>query len=232
MIWKLIDGETIFMIADGVGRTYQNLSTLSFDMRQTTQVAPPFRAEWPVAFPSRASRELSFNLPVIFPPCASLEEAFEQALDIPVQCPRGGELVGLLGAKQRSYSQAWVSATHVEMIGLTNLFNFAISAVNPTTATLSPLALMDSRYVANLHAITGLTGGGATKLDGLVTVDVAAGFQVDVFVSIGALNQLATFRLYAGTDATNTDPDAGAVIVRPVDYATTTNEKVWKRLDA
>lgn len=232
MIWKLIDGEDIFMIADGVSRAYQCLGRLSMDLRQTTQVATPSRAQWPVAFPGRASRTLSFDLPVTYPPCATLEEAFAQALDVPVQCPRGGELIGLLGTTQRSYAQAWVEAAHVDTIGLTNVFNFSITAVNPTTATLSPLALLDMRYIANLHAITGLTGGGATNLDGLVTLDVLPGFQTQVFVAIGGLDQLATFRLFEGTDATNTNPDSGPVIVRPVDYHESTNAKVWKRLDA
>ncbi|MFZ2279312.1 MAG: hypothetical protein WAW39_16080 [Prosthecobacter sp.] len=232
MIWKLTDGDNIFMICDGVGRTYQMLSRLTVDLSQATQVETPSRAQWPVAFPGRASRELHFTLPVTFPPCASFEEAFAQALDVPVQCPRGGVLTGILGTTQRSYSQAWVNTTHVDTIGVTNLFRFDVTAVNPTTATLSPLALMNINEVANLHAITGLVGGTATDLDSLITSDVLPGFQTDVFVAIGALNQLATFRLYEGTDATNTDPDAGPVIVRPVDYATTTNEKVWKRLDA
>jgi len=232
MIWKLTEGETIFYLADGAGRNYQQLSALSFDLRQSTQEVQPLRAEWPVAFPSRASRALSFNLPVIFPPCASLEEAFEQALDIPVQCPRGGVLTGILGASQRTYSQAWVNTTHVETMGVTNLFNFSITAVNPSTATLSTLAQYDMRNIANLYAITGLTGGGTTKLDGYVTTDVLPGFQLQIFAAIGSLNQLATFRLYAGTDATNTDPDAGPVIVRPADFHASTNAKVWKRLDA
>lgn len=220
------------MLADGVGRNYQCLSRLAVDLRQTTQVAIPSRAQWPVAYPGRASRTLSFDLPVTYPPCATLEEAFAQALDVPVQCPRGGELIGLLGATQRTYAQAWVEAAHVDTIGLTNVFNFSITAVNPTTVTLSPLAQMDSRYVGNLHTITGLTGGNATDLNSYPTTDVPLGFQVQVFVPINGLDQLATFRLIAGPDPTNTDPDVGPVVVRPADYNGSTNAKVWMRLDA
>lgn len=232
MIWTLTHGATVYAIADGTERIYRCAGDLSASMRQSTQVSAPMRSDWPVAFPDRAQRTLSFDIPVTFPACASYEEAAMQALDVPVQCPRGGVLTGLHGTSQRVYAQAWVDAISAKNMGVTNHFTFSITAVNPTEATLSPLALMDARYVANLPAITGLTGGTASDLDGLITVDVAAGFQTDVFAAIGALNQKATFRLYAGTDATNTDPDAGPVIVRPVDYHASTNAKVWKRLDA
>ena len=232
MIWTLTDGDTIFPISDGWSRIYKIVGEMNVNLRQSTQMAPPMRSEWPVAYPGRARRTLSFDLTVTFPPCSSFAAAEMQALDIPAQCPRGGELKGVNGSLQRTYAQAWIDAVRPKNLGVRNEFTFSVTAVNPSTQTLSTLAQMDIRSVANLYAITGLTGGGATNLDGLVTADVLPGFQVQIFVPVSGLNQLAVFRLFSGTDATNTDPTAGPLIVRPVDYDAGTNAKVWKRLDA
>jgi hypothetical protein len=90
-----------------------------------------------------------------------------------------------------------------------------------------PPAQMDARYVANLHTITGLTGGTATDLDGYTTTDVAAGFTAFILPTIGGVVQPKTFRLIAGTTAENTDPTAGLLVVRPDDYHASTNAKVW-----
>jgi hypothetical protein len=169
---------------------------------------------------------------VMYPPCASYKEAFAQALDVPLQCPSGGVLTGLLDDTLITYSQAWVSSITSTTMGVSNHFVFNFSAVHPTATTPSPLALMDARFVANLSALTRLTGGTVTDLNAQITVDVATGFQADIFVAVNALNQLATVRLCTGTDATNTDPDAGPVIVRPLDFNATTNPKVWRRMDA
>lgn len=71
------------------------------------------------------------------------------------------------------------------------------------------------------RALVGLTGGGATKLDGIVTVGVALSPVPFVQFAIGAV-----FRFYilrAGTDA-----EASPNIIRPDDYAGGTNEKVWE----
>ncbi|MCF7785557.1 MAG: hypothetical protein K9N47_05510 [Prosthecobacter sp.] len=221
-----------FVIANGYDRTLSILSEGHLDLTQQTQVVTLSRDDAPTAFPEHAVRSLPLHYSVCFPPCDSLEDAMMQSRTVPVTCPQGGVLVEEHAGVRVTYAQAWVTAIRVQRMGVTNRFEFSLMATRPDIATPSPLALMNINEVANLYAITGLTGGGATKLDGLVTADVLPGFQMDVFVSIGALNQLATFRLYEGTDATNTDPDSGPVIVRPADYATTTNEKVWKRLDA
>lgn len=232
MIAKLTNGAYITYLADGVGRTYQNLSTLGFGMQQSTQVANPLRALFPVAFPDRASRVYSFDLPVMFPANASLELALAQLHDFPAQCPRGGALAMVIGATQRSYSQAWINTIKGEQCGASNLFTFSISAVNPSTTTLSTLGLMDTRYTWNLAAVTGLTGGGINNLDGYTTTDVDATKQPAAVITatIGAVVQTKTFRLVAGMDATNTDPLAGTLIVRPADYNASTNAKVWKEV--
>lgn len=92
---------------------------------------------------------------------------------------------------------------------------------------LSPLAQFDPQYVASLPDYTSLTGGTATDLDSLVTVDVDVGLTVFVSVSVGGSIRGVHFRLVAGTDAENTDPDAGPLVVRPDDYNGATNAKVW-----
>lgn len=69
---------------------------------------------------------------------------------------------------------------------------------------------------------TGLVGGGSTNLDGMVTADLA--LSPEVFVVFMLSDVIQIYRLKAGTEATSS-PD----IVRPVDYAPGTNEKVWHK---
>jgi len=117
-------------------------------------------------------------------------------------------------------------------MGVTNQFHFNFLATNPSTQTLSPLAQMDSRSVANLSAITGLAGGGSTKLDGCLTADVGVGFLVFVTVSISSVWQSKFMRLITdpapGVTTNNVDPNAGPLIVLPGDYDSSTNAKIWK----
>jgi hypothetical protein len=70
---------------------------------------------------------------------------------------------------------------------------------------------------------TGATGSGATNLDGEVTVGLAVDSTIRAVLVSGSLS---LWNLVAGTDAEN----VAAGVVRPDDYATTTNEKVWKRV--
>lgn len=70
-------------------------------------------------------------------------------------------------------------------------------------------------------AITGLTGGGATKLDGILT----AGKQ-KLLTTLYISGELQDWLLLSGTDA----EDSAAGIVRPDDYDSSTNAQVWKRL--
>lgn len=69
--------------------------------------------------------------------------------------------------------------------------------------------------------LTALTGGAAGSLDGLDT----AGGEITVgrFVAVVTSDILGFYRLYSGTDA-----ESSPSIIRPDDYAGTTNEKVWK----
>ena len=67
--------------------------------------------------------------------------------------------------------------------------------------------------------ITGLTGGGTNNLDGVSTTNIRVGTMV--LVDDGTQSRL--YKLCAGTDAEN--PPS---VVRPDDYASPGNEKVWK----
>lgn len=78
--------------------------------------------------------------------------------------------------------------------------------------------------IVPIPSITSLTGGGATALDGIITTDKPAGYTV--LLSYSRIPQ--TWQLYSGTDAENTS--ATPAIVRPDDYASTSNEKVWVQL--
>jgi hypothetical protein len=69
--------------------------------------------------------------------------------------------------------------------------------------------------------ITGLTGGTATDLDGIVTLGATVP-QV-VMLVIGGAAKL--YRLAAGTTA-----EASPGIIRPDDYASSTNEKIWTQI--
>ena len=70
--------------------------------------------------------------------------------------------------------------------------------------------------------ITALTGGGNEALDGVSTADL----DVPALRTIWLGTELQDWLLFTGTDA----EDAEAGIVRPDDYAASTNEKVWKRV--
>jgi hypothetical protein len=78
--------------------------------------------------------------------------------------------------------------------------------------------------IINLADITALTGGTATDLDSLATADGTYALNAIVMLSYGLASQL--WKLVSGTDS----EDESLGIVRPDDYATTTNEKVWKKI--
>lgn len=216
-----------FTISDDVSLFLKVLDTESLSLRQETQTAVRARAEWPTFFSARASRSIPLVYPVAYPPCASIEEAFEEARTVLATCPRGGELTEQIGTTLITYADAKLDDIEVRRMGVTNFFTFRLTAVNPSTTALSPLAAMNANYVANLPLITTLTGGTSTALDGQVTTDVAVGFTALVLVTINGVAQPKHFRLIAGTTAENTDPTAGVLVVRPDDYHASTNAKVW-----
>jgi hypothetical protein len=78
-----------------------------------------------------------------------------------------------------------------------------------------------SRFIMNRSEITGLTGGGSTNLDGITTASGAVSAGTLVAVNVG--NTLYHYELVSGTDA-----ESSPNVIRPDDYASTTNEYVWK----
>lgn len=83
-----------------------------------------------------------------------------------------------------------------------------------------------SRSFRYYPSITGLTGGGVTKLDGITTLTLPVRSLALIVREDGGSLIREEWMLLAGTDA----EDAPGGIVRPDDYATTTNEKVWKQI--
>jgi hypothetical protein len=100
---------------------------------------------------------------------------------------------------------------------------------DPDTAAAS-YTLTDTFLSGAIHpltGITGLTGGGAAALDGIVTGNVAdptlpTGYTV--LLSYSRVMQI--WQLVSGTDA----EDTSAGVVRPDDYHATTNPRVWVQL--
>lgn len=69
-------------------------------------------------------------------------------------------------------------------------------------------------------SITGLTGGGATKLDGITTASGNYAVGICIFLVIGGIP--AIYQLVAGT-ATESEPST----ILPDDYNALTNAKYW-----
>jgi hypothetical protein len=229
MLVTLTSGSTTFDIANGASATLDVVSDDTWELTQQTQTTQRARADWLAAFPDRASRSIPLSYRVIMAPCASLAAAFEQARQLPAQCPKGGTLVELLGSTEITYASAWLDSIRVERMGVTNILTYQFTATDPAAATLSRLAQMDDRYLAVLKDIAGLTGGTSADLDSLTTTDVADGFTAFLpRLLIGSVATPKHFTLTTGTDAEQTDPTAGLLIVRPDDYHASTNAKVWK----
>lgn len=75
--------------------------------------------------------------------------------------------------------------------------------------------------------IVGLTGGGATKLDGQSTVGSGPDYEVGEYVTFdiaGDTGGIVSYKLRAGTDAENSP-----YIIRPDDYASQSTNLVWEK---
>lgn len=221
--------DSTYQIANGVDRLARVLAEDSFAVRQETQQTTRSRAEWITGFHSRAARSVPLRYIVTFPPCASLEAAYAQARNIPLTCPKGGVLTEEIGSTLTTFEDAWIEGEiGVDRIGVTNVFTFNLTAINPAT-TASILSQYNMNYVANLFAITGLTGGGSTKLDGYTTTDITVGFTAFLpALLIGGVAVPKMMQLVTGTDAENADPTAGLLIIRPDDFHASSNPKVWQ----
>lgn len=96
--------------------------------------------------------------------------------------------------------------------------NAAIDAVNDAAAAIPP--------VENRYTLVGLTGGGSTKLDGIVTAGVAVGKVVVVTLLVGSNVVFYVYRLITSTLA-----ESAPFNIRPDDYNGTTNTKIWRLID-
>lgn len=98
-------------------------------------------------------------------------------------------------------------------------FTGLLTAASLAATNVYTIVEANQAFVQNQSAITGLAGGAATDLDSLVTLGVAVGPLVAVTVG----RFIDHYRLKSGTVAEDLP-----TIVRPDDYATTTNEKYWQ----
>lgn len=93
----------------------------------------------------------------------------------------------------------------------------------PTNAGDPTQYLLKSAAVEFLPTVTSLTGGTAADLDAIPTVSIAVGKIVQFLDEDPAIDIIRYYRLESGNDAENS-PN----VIRPDDYATTTNEKIWQ----
>lgn len=96
----------------------------------------------------------------------------------------------------------------------------------PDATADSSLAWLSLHTIRYYPAITGLTGGGSTKLDGIPTTTLAARTLVHLMREVEGYQRLETWRLAASTDA----EDEAGLVIRPDDYHASTNAKVWFQL--
>lgn len=214
------------VLADGDSRICKVASGLAPSGELGMEALEYLRAEWAVPV-ARGNRLITLPMIIELVPCADFETSLVQHLMYFKNLPAEGELKIQHGGALVTFSQAVCKTNKTrELEGLQNTVMLTFVCGEPVNSTLSILAQMDSRYTANMSSITGLTGGGSTKLDGLVTTDVAVGRLINLVINNGTIDELQFWKLYAGTDA----EDTGSGIVRPDDYDGSDNAKVWKRM--
>jgi hypothetical protein len=92
----------------------------------------------------------------------------------------------------------------------------------PTAADDPTEYLLKTAGIEWLPTITSQVGGTSADLDGIPTPSRTINTLVAFYDTDAAANIVRIYRLQAGTDAESA-PD----VIRPDDYATTTNERVW-----
>ena len=99
----------------------------------------------------------------------------------------------------------------------------ALTGSTGTPSASNPfLTVLDRNRVWMLPGVGGLTGGGSTKLDGYVTSGLAVGLVVSFVDANGGNPIWRAYQLTTGTTA-----ESSPSVIRPDDYAPSTNEKVW-----
>ncbi len=85
----------------------------------------------------------------------------------------------------------------------------------------TPITTPSSNVFRVEPTITALTGGTSVCLDAIATASGTT-YPTSICVFLPAISPPAIYQLVAGTNAANSP-----FVIRPQDYATTTNEKVW-----
>lgn len=85
------------------------------------------------------------------------------------------------------------------------------------------ITALESAAETFLPAVTAYTGGGSTKLDGVTTATLTV---PRLFSFVHASDGWQLYILKAGTTA-----ESSPTVIRPDDYATTTNEKIFQRVN-
>lgn len=99
--------------------------------------------------------------------------------------------------------------------------SIASDIITAATQPTPPVATYNAGFMRVETGIAGLQGGGGTNLDGLVTANGTYPTGIVVFIVVNGVPEM--WQLTSGTQAT----DVANGILRPADYATTTNQKVW-----
>lgn len=92
----------------------------------------------------------------------------------------------------------------------------------PSNAGDPTAYLLKSDAIEFIPEVTSQIGGTSADLDNVITTTRTVG-EVVAFVDSDTSNQLRFYQLTSGTDA-----ESAPNVIRPDDYATSTNEKVWK----
>lgn len=229
------------VLADGESRTSYVATGLTPSGQLNFEPLEYLRAAWAVP-KARGNRLLTLPVIIQFPPAASFGAALIESLMYFANLPDEGALVIQDGALSVTFSTA-VCQRNVqleEIYGLSNAVGLTFICGQPSNATLSLLAQMNSDNLINLYrlglrvngvAITKLNGGTTDALDALTTTDVDVGFAGWSFFTIGSDIQQMTLSLITdpdpGVTVENADPSAGPVIILPDDYNASTNPKIW-----
>lgn len=119
-------------------------------------------------------------------------------------------------------SGGWESST--EQVPFTIIHDLLVGDEGtPVNADDPDEYLLKASGIEWLPTVTSQTGGTAADLDAIPTVDLDTGKLV-IFADADTSDLVRMYQLVAGTDA-----ESAPEVIRPDDYATTTNEKVWKQ---
>jgi len=125
--------------------------------------------------------------------------------------------VTLMGELVRTVSSKEVSC---KLLTVT-VYNDVCKGSEGTPTTGTPAYVHADKVLAHLYEYTSLTGGTGVDLDSEATLTRNVGRLVCVYISSTAC--LLYYRLTSGTNA-----ESVPWVIRPDDYAASTNEKVWK----